>query len=128
MRVVLDTNVFLWILSGDEKLSAAAREVFLDDDTSPLVSAASIWEIMIKASLRKLSLPRAPGQFIKDQLQLNSCTLLDITVDHCAAVASLPFHHKDPFDRLIIAQSLAERLPVLSADRTWRKYGVKNLF
>jgi PIN domain nuclease of toxin-antitoxin system len=128
VRVLLDTNVFLWIVSDDRKLSAAARKVFLDDETSPLVSAASIWEMMVKVSLGKLTLPANPGQFITEQLYLNSCTLLDITVDHCAAVTSLPFHHKDPFDRLIIAQSIVERVPVLSADGTWKKYGVKNLY
>jgi PIN domain nuclease of toxin-antitoxin system len=128
VRVIFDTNVFLWIISGDRKLSAAARKVFLDSDTMPLVSMASVWEMMIKASLGKLMLPPNPGRFIQEQLRLNSCTLLEITFDHCAKCHSLPFLHKDPFDRLIIAQSLTERMPVLSADRAWSDYGVTNLF
>jgi PIN domain nuclease of toxin-antitoxin system len=128
VRVILDTNVFLWIISGDRRLSAAARRVFLDEDTTPLLSVASVWEMMIKTSLGKLTFPLKPGPFIQEQLRLNGCTLLDVTFDHCVMVASLPFHHRDPFDRLIIAQSLAARTPVLSSDRSWSDYGVTNLF
>jgi PIN domain nuclease of toxin-antitoxin system len=128
MKVLLDTNVFLWIISDDARLSSGAREVFLDEGTDPLLSMASVWEIMIKASLHKLDLPLRSGQFIKEQLRVTACTVLDITVDHCAMVRSLPFHHKDPFDRLIAAQALVERIPVLSADHAIARYGVKNLF
>jgi PIN domain nuclease of toxin-antitoxin system len=128
MKVLLDTSVFLWIISDDGKLSPEARAVYLAEGTDPLLSVASVWEIMIKASLGKLDLPARAGQFIKEQLRLTSCTLLDITVDHCVMVRSLPFHHKDPFDRLIAAQALVERIPVLSSDRTMTEYGVKNLF
>ena len=128
MRVLLDTNVFLWIISDDERLSHRARAVYLDQETDPLLSMASVWEMMMKASLRKLDLPPRPGSFIKDQLRQTACTVLDITIDHCAMVRSLPFHHKDPFDRLIVAQALVERIPVLSADGAMARYGVKNLF
>lgn len=126
--MILDTNVFLWIISGDRRLSAAARRVFLDDDTTPLLSIASVWEMMIKTSVGKLTLPPKPGPFIQEQLRLNSRTLLDVTFEHCVMVASLPFHHRDPFDRLVIAQSLAERMAVLSSDRSWSDYGVRDLF
>jgi len=119
VRVILDTNVFLWIISGDRKLSAAARKVFLDSETIPLVSMASIWEMMDQDELRQAHAAPNPGRFLQEQLRLNACTLLDITFDHCVTVSSLPFHHKDLFDRLIIAQSLTERMPVLSADRLW---------
>lgn len=128
MKVLLDTNVFLWIISEDQNLSRAARRIYLNDKTVPFLSMASVWEIMIKTSLGKLDLPLKPGPFLSEQLQLNACTLLDITFDHCVMVASLPFHHKDPFDRLIAAQALVERIPVLSADGIMAKYGVKNLF
>ena len=128
MRILLDTNVFLWIISEDARLSPVARDLFLDGKNVPLLSIASVWEIMIKSSLRKLDLPENPGPFIREQLRLNSCTLLDITVEHCGMVASLPFHHKDPFDRLIVAQALVENIPVISADDTMKEYGVKSLF
>jgi len=128
VRILLDTNVFLWIISEDARLSPVARDLFLDGKNVPLLSIASVWEIMIKSSLRKLDLPENPGPFIREQLRLNSCTLLDITVEHCVMVASLPFHHKDPFDRLIVAQALVENIPVISADSIMKEYGVKNLF
>ena len=128
MRFLLDTNVFLWIISDDERLSPGARAVYLDQETDPLLSMASVWEMMIKASLRKLDLPPRPGSFIRDQLRQTACTVLDITIDHCVMVRTLPFHHKDPIDRLIVAQALAERIPVLSANRAMARYGVKNLF
>lgn len=128
MKILLDTNVFLWILGGDRKLSRKARDVFLNAKNVPLLSMASVWEIMIKHGLGKLDLPSKPGPFLREQLSLNACSLLDITYDHCAMVSALPFLHKDPFDRMIVAQALVERIPVLSSDGIMAKYGVKNLF
>ena len=114
MRVILNTNVFLWIISDDQRVSTAARETYLDDDTIPILSMASIWEMMIKSSIGKLESPPTPGQLMEEQLRLTACTILDITIEHRTAVASLPFHHRHPS----IASSSPN--PWLSASRSSR--------
>ncbi len=128
MRILLDTNVFLWLLLDDPKLSQASKAVFLDQATEPLLSMASVWEIFIKHRLGKLRVPGNPASFIREQLKINSITLMPIHYAHLAGILDLPMLHKDPFDRIIIAQALHEHLPVLSSDSVFLEYGVKNLY
>jgi PIN domain nuclease of toxin-antitoxin system len=128
MRILLDTNVFLWLLLDDPKLSQASKAVFLDQATEPLLSMASVWEIFIKHRIGKLSVPGNPASFIREQLKINNITLMPIHYAHLAGILDLPMIHKDPFDRVIIAQALHEHLPVLSSDSVFMKYGVKNLY
>ena len=129
MRVLLDTNILLWILSDDERLSDTARQTFLDEENQLLFSIAGFWEIFIKLRLGKLDLDTGdPAAFFKSQLHENSVSILGITMEHVAATLDLPMIHKDPFDRLMIAQALHEKLPVLSSDSVFTEYGVKNLF
>jgi len=93
-----------------------------------LLSMASIWEIFFKLGTGKLELPKPPESFLRDQLRENGIKLLPIRFAHTAMLPYLPKLHKDPFDRLIIAQALAEKLPVLSADSVFGSYGLENLF
>lgn len=129
MDVLLDTNVLLWFLKDDDRLSLAAREIYLDDSNTLFISIASIWEIFIKLGLGKLWLGSAdPLVFLKHHLEQNAISILGITMEHTAAIPTLPNIHRDPFDRLIIAQALHEGLAVISGDRRFGEYGVRNLF
>jgi PIN domain nuclease of toxin-antitoxin system len=129
MRILLDTNVFLWLVMDDPRLTEAARRLFLDVDNKPFLSIASTWEMYIKIGTGKLTVSgKDPAGFLNDQIMRNSIALLGITFEHTAALLALPAIHKDPFDRLIIAQALHENLPLLSSDAVFAEYGVRNLF
>lgn len=124
MRFLIDTHAFLWFVGGDERLSTRAREVIEDAGNQPLLSIVSLWEMAIKISLGKLALDPPFATFIPHHLQLNGIQLLGIEFRHTARVVELPFHHRDPFDRLLIAQALIDNLPLLSADPAFNAYGV----
>jgi PIN domain nuclease of toxin-antitoxin system len=128
MRILLDTNVFLWLLVDDPRLSQNCKNVFLEKTTEALLSMASVWEMFIKHRIGKLSLQGNPSTFIREQLDLNGISLLPIHYAHLAGIIELPMIHKDPFDRLIIAQALHEKIPMLSSDSVFTEYGVKNLY
>src|SRR3954453_17038001 len=104
MRALLDTHTFLWFVQGDPRLGAAARRVIEDPATDALLSPASHWEMAIKVSQGRLALAQPFDVFVPTQLRPNAIDILPIDVSHTAVVATLPFHHRDPFDRLIIAQ------------------------
>lgn len=103
MKLLLDTHSFLWFIEDNSRLSARAKNL-LESDTELLISAASLWEIAIKMSTGKLTLTQPFEQFIPNQLTSNAIEIMPITVEHLAVLSALPFHHRDPFDRLIIAQ------------------------
>lgn len=123
MNVLLDTHTLLWALTDDSKLSERVRELLPRADT--WLSVASLWEILIKTRTGKISLPRPSGPFLMSKLQLNGVRLLHIKPDHVLRIESLPNHHRDPFDRMLIAQSLEENLPVVTADRVFARYPVE---
>ena len=128
MRVLLDTQALLWFLLDDPKLSDAATAVIGHPGSEVLVSPASYWEIAIKISLGKYALDEPVSAFFERELQANQFTILPILPRHAAQVAELPFHHRDPFDRLIIAQALVEDVPVVSSDAQWDAYAVHRLW
>lgn len=128
MRVLLDTHAFLWFVGGSAQLSSRARQVIADPTTEPLLSVASLWEMAIKISLGKLTIQAPFATFVPEQLRLNGITLLGITIDHTAGVTTLAFHHRDPFDRLLVAQAQSEQLPIVSADSAFDAYGVTRLW
>ncbi|MGA7731655.1 MAG: type II toxin-antitoxin system VapC family toxin [Chloroflexia bacterium] len=128
MRVLLDTQAFLWFVSGDARLSADARQLIEDTSNERIISVVSLWEIAIKFSIGKLNLALPFAIFIPQQLHKNLIDQLDITFDHLATVTILPFHHKDPFDRLMIAQAIVEQVPVISIDSTFDLYGITRLW
>lgn len=122
MRVLLDTHTLLWFLTDDDRLSRYAHGVITDSASDVLVSTGSLWEIAIKASLGKLSLAAPFDQLFPAQLEAERIGVLPVELAHLAALASLPFHHRDPFDRLIISQALAEGVPVISRDTAFTSY------
>jgi PIN domain nuclease of toxin-antitoxin system len=127
MRVLLDTHAFLWFIADDTRLPPRARSTIADAG-DVFLSLASCWEMAIKVSIGKLTLSTPVERFLPEHLALNSIQLLEIDLVHAAAVASLPFHHRDPFDRLLAAQAKREQLAVVSADPVFRKYGVKRVW
>jgi len=124
VRLLLDTHAFLWWVEGSPTLGRRARAAVSDAENEVLFSIASCWELAIELGLGKLRLIRPLDRFISDQLRLNGFSLLDVELEHVVRVVDLPFHHRDPFDRLLAAQALEEDLTVVSADRVFRKYGV----
>lgn len=124
MRLLLDTHVFLWFIMGSTHLSAEARALIEDEKNRKFISVASLWEIAIKSSIGKLTLSAPFDQLIPQQLSLNGFELLPIEVAHLAAVATLSFHHRDPFDRLLIAQAIVEKMPIVSVDSAFEAYNV----
>lgn len=122
MKLLLDTHVFLWFIMGSSNLTPQARALIEDDKNRKFISVASLWEIAIKSSIGKLSLSAPFDQLIPQQLSLNGFELLPIEIAHLATVTTLPFHHRDPFDRLLIAQAVSEKMPVVSSDAAFDAY------
>lgn len=123
MRFIIDTHILIWFLEGHASLSAENRQLIVDGDNDVLVSVASLWEIAIKVSLRKLELA-ASIPAIVEKITKEDIELVQISTLHIVHVSTLPFHHKDPFDRMIIAQALVETLPIISTDNDFKVYGV----
>jgi PIN domain nuclease of toxin-antitoxin system len=128
MRILLDTQAFLWFITDDPKLSDLARSVIENPDNERLLSIASLWEIAIKMSLGKLEVEKPFEELIPHQLEFNDIAVFGIEIGHLQKVAAMPFHHRDPFDRLIIAQSLVEQFPILSIDTKFDDYGIERLW
>ena len=120
-RLLVDTHALLWWLTDDGALSPTARDALADPANEPLVSAASVWEIAIKRSLGKLTAPDDLPNRIADE----GFAWLQVSAAHAWQVRDLPAHHRDPFDRLLIAQALVERLPIINADARLSDYGVE---
>ncbi|MFZ4507246.1 MAG: type II toxin-antitoxin system VapC family toxin [Fimbriimonas sp.] len=125
--VLLDTQAYIWFLEGNPRLSASAREA-IEFSPRVLLSIASVWEIAIKHSLRKLSLPGRFEDLIEELDTLDRIELCPIESRHIRLVATLPHHHRDPFDRMIIAQALVEGLPIVSSDAQFDTYGVNRIY
>jgi PIN domain nuclease of toxin-antitoxin system len=127
MRVLIDTHILLWFISDDSQLSLTAKAL-LESDADVLVSVASLWEIAIKVSIAKLRLPGEFEEFLSQQINLNQIEILPIEIPHLKVVSMLPFHHRDPFDRLIAAQALASEIDLVSVDTIFDKYGVNRIY
>jgi PIN domain nuclease of toxin-antitoxin system len=123
MRLLLDTQAFLWFVSGDARLTGRARRAMEDDNAEMILSAASVWEIAIKVGLGRLTLPASVEEYIAEKVE-GGFRVLSIDWTHAAGVERLPRHHRDPFDRLLITQALAENLPVVTNDAVFGSYGV----
>ena len=116
-RLLVDTHALLWWLTDDPALSPAARDAIADPVNEPFVSAASVWEIAIKRSLGKLT--------VLDRIADEGFVWLPISANHAWQVGELPLHHRDPFDRILVAQALIERLPIITGDSHFGQYGVQ---
>jgi PIN domain nuclease of toxin-antitoxin system len=128
MRLLLDTHAFLWFILNDPKLSPSASALIADPNNRITVSPASYWEIAIKIGLGKYTLGVPFETFMEQQITVNQFEVLHITVRHAAGVSALPPHHRDPFDRLLVAQALAEQIPIVSADAVLDAYSVTRLW
>jgi PIN domain nuclease of toxin-antitoxin system len=128
MRLLLDTHVFIWYILDIQKLSTTVRVLIDDKNNEIMLSTASLWEMAIKQSIGKLNFHLPFSIFIKQQLSQNNFSLLNINLDHLAVVATLPLHHRDPFDRLLIAQSIVENIPILSVDSAFDTYPIERLW
>lgn len=123
-RLLLDTQALLWFLLDDPRLSSAALANISDANNQILVSPATLWEIGIKISIGKYVLPEPFEPFMDRELADNNFVLLPILTRHVSALTSMAFHHRDPFDRLIIAQAMVEDIPLVSADAAFASYPV----
>jgi PIN domain nuclease of toxin-antitoxin system len=128
MKALLDTHTFLWWTTEDPVLSARAKEIIADGQNEIYLSAVSVWEIAIKAARGRLILPEPPGQYISRRMSLYRFQPLPIQISHAVLVYELPLLHNDPFDRLLIAQSQMETLPLVTKDEDIQRYDIKTIW
>ncbi|OHD56823.1 MAG: hypothetical protein A2Y33_12705 [Spirochaetes bacterium GWF1_51_8] len=122
MNYLLDTNVFLWFIHGDQELPEKFKDLIEDPVNDIYISHASLWEIAIKYSLGKLKLKRPFSDLVPGIIEENSFSVLEIKTSHIVKIAELPYIHKDPFDRIIFAQSFVENIKMLYTDQIFDKY------
>lgn len=125
MRALLDTHAFLWWITNDPRLSRKVHEIISDSENELFLSVASGWEMAIKVGLGRLQLPPKLEHFILEQMALNAIESLPVQMSHALHVYKLPAHHRDPFDRMLIAQAQLENLPILTVDPQIARYSVK---
>lgn len=124
MKILLDTHTFIWLFEGNSSLSSSAR-LLIEEPTNDLVlSIASFWEMAIKFSTGKLVFGKPYSEFIQEQIENYDFEVLSITLEHLSILSQLPFHHRDPFDRLLIVQSITESIPIVGRDTIFDQYGV----
>jgi PIN domain nuclease of toxin-antitoxin system len=128
VRLLLDTHAFLWFLLDDPKLRITTRNLIADPNNEINVSPATYWEIAIKITLRKYALPEPFEVFMARQIVINDFRILPIELKHVAPLTTMPFHHRDPFDRLLIAQAIAEQMPIVSGDSAFDAYPITRLW
>lgn len=128
MRLLLDTHTFLWWNEGNAKLSKKASSLIADPANILLLSVVSAWELIVKYQSKKLELPEPPSIYVPTRTAHYGIEILPVTLAHTLAAESFPLHHRDPFDRLIIAQAKAENIPIVTLDRHFRDYPVKVLW
>ena len=128
MKLLLDTHTLYWFIEGNRQLSPQARTVVGDPANEILFSPASYWEMAIKISMGKWRLNRPYEEFLNVGLLQYGFSVLPIQPAHTAGLIGMPFHHKDPFDRLLVAQALVEQLPIVSADEQLEAYGVTRIW
>jgi PIN domain nuclease of toxin-antitoxin system len=126
MKQLLDTHSFIWFVTGNSRITNKVRLQIENNDN--LLSIASVWEIAIKFSIGKLNLGISIQELVDKQIIDNGIELLSITTEHLAVVANLPLHHRDPFDRLIIAQATVEQIPIVGVDKVFDSYSVQRLW
>ena len=127
VRYLLDTHVFIWLATDDPQLTPAVRTIFVDTDQECFLSAASVWEMAIKSSLGKLALATSLEHLVRGGVE-RGLRLLDVTCGHAYQVERLPFHHRDPFDRILIAQAMHEGLNLVSRDEQLDAYAVTRIW
>jgi PIN domain nuclease of toxin-antitoxin system len=125
VKILLDTHVFLWFIAGDSRLGVHARQLIEEPGNERYLSMASVWEITIKSSLGRLTVPTPPSTLIREHVWANAIDLLAITPEHFDILHTLPYHHKDPFDRLLIAQAMQEGMLLVTKDQAFAAYNIQ---
>ena len=125
MKALLDTHMFIWWNTDDQRLSERAREFIANRHNELFLSAASAWEIAIKAGRGRLTLPQSPQKYVASRMSRHHFQPLPIQISHALHVFTLPDIHRDPFDRLLVAQSQMEKIPIISADSLIARYDVE---
>lgn len=128
MKYLLDTHTLLWIVTNSPKLSKKAKKLYLETDNTILFSLASIWELAIKSSLGKIEFEKTLEDFIEEHVRGNNIQVLNIELSHLLRIEKLPFHHRDPFDRLLISQQIENNLSIISCDKVFDQYGVNRIW
>lgn len=128
MKYLIDTHTLLWIVTKNPRLSDKAKAIYLNSENEILFSLASIWEMAIKISIKKLSINEPLNDFIQNHVKGNDIKILNIELSHILILENLPFFHRDPFDRLIICQSINENIPIISSDRLFDSYHVNRIW
>lgn len=126
MDILLDTCAVLWFLNGDEKMPVSARDIILNAENTIYVSIATVWEVAIKLSIKKLDFDGGIDGFI-EALEIEDFSLLEISPEHIKTVVSLPLIHRDPFDRMVIAQAMRENIPIMTTDSEIQKYDINTI-
>ena len=128
MKLLLDAHTFLWFVWDEMQLTNDAKVLIVNPTNQKLISTATYWEIAIKVSIGKLDLGEPYRAFMHREIARNHFDLLHVSVDHAAAVSVLPFHHRDPFDRMLISQAMVEQMPIVSGDRAFDAYPITRLW
>ena len=128
MKYLIDTHTFLWIIEDNKNLTEKVRTIYIDNSNEIYLSVASIWEMAVKISLNKLSIRGQLVKFIDRHAIENNIRLLSIQPHHIFSIEKLPFHHRDPFDRLLLSQCLQEKMHLLSKDKEFDKYGINRIW
>jgi PIN domain nuclease of toxin-antitoxin system len=128
VRVLIDTHIFIWYVQNSDRLPSSITAIINDGRNDILLSIASVWEMAIKQSTGKLNLGTPYASFIAEQMRLNSMELLPVRLEHLELITTLPLHHRDPFDRLLIAQSIVEDILLISADSVFSLYPVQRMW
>jgi len=128
VKYLLDTHTLLWIVEDSEKLGEKAKQLYLDNSNDIYLSIASLWEMAIKISIKKLDIQLSLSKFVEKHILGNNIQLLNIMVEHVSPLETLPFHHRDPFDRIIISQCIQEKMALISKDRTFDAYQIERIW
>lgn len=128
MRLLIDTHIFIWLNDAPEKISQQIMTLLSDPDNELLLSLVSVWEMQIKIQLGKLQLQDPLPEILMTQQSVNNLQMLSIQLDQIWALEGLPDHHRDPFDRLLIAQAITTQLPIVSADPMFDRYSIQRLW
>jgi PIN domain nuclease of toxin-antitoxin system len=128
VTIILDTHTFLWFIAGDKKLSTQARSLIEDPNNRVLLSIVSLWEIVVKASTGRLPLSRTFADLFQQDVSGNGIEVLPTTLAHLEVLSTLPLLHRAPFDRLLIAQSISEAIPIVGTDMAFDQYSVTRLW
>jgi PIN domain nuclease of toxin-antitoxin system len=128
MKLLLDTHIFLWYVQNNSQLSQNAKTLIQSSGNEPIVHIASVWEMGIKLSLGKLDIPRPISAFVRARMGIHNIRLAAMTIDQIEVVSQLPFYHRDPFDRLLIAYCIVEGIPLISVDSAFDAYPITRLW